>query len=189
MTDIINDQGIKTANIERILAEVIQRVEQLEPKPDMSEDLVEIRTARENCQTYLLSVPVYMDTPGLGCFDNFANVMCGGNADLFDRMSMSLSSWAEAHENLSELRLKRPISYINVVFGASSLDCNRIKQAVEHAWKGALLPKSAIAELVYGTGSITADHGEVAGFLQKTSYGTVWADLIAEAEDSGNFAS
>ncbi len=185
LTDIINDQGIKTANIERILAEVIQRVEQLEPKPDMSEDLVEIRTARESCQTYFLLVPVYMDTPGLGCFDDFANVMCSGNADLFDWMSMSLSSWAEAHENLSELRLKRPISYINGVFGASSLDCSRIRQAVEHAWKGALLPKTAIAELVYGATNVTADHGEVAGFLQKTSYGTVWADLIAEAEDSG----
>jgi len=71
------------------------------------------------------------------------------------------------------------------VFGGSSLDCNRIKQAVEHAWKGALLPKTAFAELVYGTASITADHGEVAGFLQKTLYGTVWAHLIAEAEDSG----
>ncbi len=100
-------------------------------------------------------------------------------------MSMSLSSWSEAHEDLSELRLKRQIGYINGVFEASSLDCNRIRQAVEHAWKGALLPKTAIAELVYGTESITADHSEVAGFLQKTSYGTVWADLIAEAEDSG----
>jgi len=132
-----------------------------------------------------LSVPVLMDTSGLGCFDDFANTLCSGNADLFDWMSMSLSSWSEAHEDLSEVRLKRQIGYINGVFGASSLDCNRIRQAVEHAWKGALLPKTAIAELVYGTGSIIADHGEVAGFLQRTSYGTVWAGLIAEAEDSG----
>ena len=126
-----------------------------------------------------------MDTPGLACFGDFANALCNDNADMFDWMSMSLSSLSEAHEDLSELSLKWQICYINGVFGASSLDCNRIKQAVEHAWKGALVPKTAIAELVYGTASITANHGEVAGFLQKTLYGTVWADFIAEAEDSG----
>ena len=42
-----------------------------------------------------------------------------------------------------------------------------------------------IAGLVYGTGSITADDGEVPGFLQTTPYGSVWAHFIAEAEDSG----
>jgi len=181
LTNIINDKGMKIATLEH----AVQELQQLLPKSDMPKELVEIRAARESCETYFLSVPVFVDTPGLGCFDDFANVLCIGNADLFDWMSMSLSSWAEAHDDLSELRLKRPIKYINGVFGASSLDCNRIKQAVEHAWKGALLPKTAIAELVYGTASITADHGEVAGFLQKTLYGTVWADLIAEAEDSG----
>jgi len=155
------------------------------PKSDMPKDLVEIRAARESCKTCILSVPVLVDTPGLACFDDFANALCTGNADLFDWMSMSLSSWSEVHDDLSERRLKRPNSSINGVIGASSLDCNRIRQAVEHAWKGALVPKTAIAELVYDTGSIAADHGEVAGFLQKTSYGTVWADLIAEAEDSG----
>ena len=46
-------------------------------------------------------------------------------------------------------------------------------------------PKTAIAELVYGTGSINANDGEVAGFLQETPYGSVWAHFIAEAEDSG----
>ena len=151
----------------------------------MSTELVEIRAARESCQTYFLSVPVFVHTPGMACFDDFANAMCSGNADLFDWMSMSLSSWSKAHEDLSELRLKRQISYINGVFGAKTLDCNKIKQAIEHAWKGALVPKTAIAELVYGTGRITANDGEVAGFLQKTSYGIVWADLVAEAEDSG----
>jgi len=181
LTDIINDQGMKIATLEH----VVQELRQLLPKSDMPKELVEIRAARESCQTYFLSVPVFVDTPRLGCFDDFADVLCIGNADLFDWMSMSLSAWAEAQDDLSELSLKRPISYINGVFGASSLDCNRIRQAVEHAWKGALLPKTAIAELVYDTGSITADHGEVAGFLQKTSYGTVWADLIAEAEESG----
>ncbi len=40
-------------------------------------------------------MPVYMDTPGLGCFDDFANALCRGNADLFDWMSMSLSSWPD----------------------------------------------------------------------------------------------
>ncbi len=181
LTDIINDQGMKIATLEH----AVQELRQLLPKSDMPKELVEIRAARDFCETYILSVPILMDTPGLACFDDFANALCSGNADLFDWMSMSLSSWSEAHEDLSELRLKRQIGYINGVFGASSLDCNKIKQAVEHAWKGALVPKTAIAELVYGTGSITADHGEVAGFLQKTSYGTVWADLIAEAEDSG----
>jgi hypothetical protein len=181
LTNIINDQGMKIATLEH----AVQQMKQLLQKSDTSKELVQIRKAREFCETYILSVPVLMDTPGLACFDDFANTLCSGNADLFDWMSMSLSSWSEAHEDLSELRLKRQIGYINGVFGASSLDCNRIRQAVEHAWKGALLPKTAIAELVYGTGSITADHGEVAGFLQKTSYGTVWADLIAEAEDSG----
>ena len=48
---------------------------------------------------------------------------------------MSLSSGSEAHEDLSELRLKRQLGYINVVFGASSLDCSRVKYAIEHAWK------------------------------------------------------
>ncbi len=47
------------------------------------------------------------------------------------------------------------------------------------------MPKTAIAELVYGTGSITANDGEVAGFLQKTPYGSVWAHFIAEDADSG----
>jgi len=181
LTDIINDQGMKIATLEH----AVQELRHLLPKSDMPKELVEMRTTREFCKTYILSVPVLVDTPGLACFDDFANALCSGNADLFDWMSMSLSSWSQAHEDLAELRLKRPIKYINGVFGASSLDCNRIRQAVEHAWKGAVLPKTDIAELVYGTGSITADHGEVAGFLQRTSYGIVWADLIAEAEDSG----
>jgi len=60
------------------------------------------------------------------------------------------------------------------VFGASSLDCNRIRQAVEHAWKGALLPKTAIAELVYGTGSIT-EEGEYASVKS----------LLCESKSSG----
>ena len=115
-----------------------------------------------------------MDTPGLACFADFANTLCSGNANLFDWMSMSLSSWSEAHEDLSELRLKRQIGYINGVFGASSLDCNRIRQAVEHAWKGALLPKTAIAELVYGTGSIT-EEGEYASVKS----------LLCESKSSG----
>ena len=183
LSDIINDQGMRIATLEN----AVQELQQLLPKSDLvrPKELVEIRAAREGCQTYFLSVPVFVDKPGLGCFDDFASALCSGNADLFDWMSMSLSSWSEAHEDLSELRLKRQISYINGVFGARLLDCNKIKQAVEHAWKGASVPRTAIAELVYGTGSITAGDGEVAGFLQKTSYGIVWADLIAEAEDSG----
>jgi len=68
----------------------------------MPKELVEIRAAREFCETYILSVPVLVDTPGLACFDDFANALCSGNADLFDWMSMSLSSWSEAHENLSD---------------------------------------------------------------------------------------
>ena len=96
-----------------------------------------------------------------------------------------MQHWPEAHESLPDLRLKRPISYINGVFGADSLVCNRIRNTVENAWKQALLPKTAIAELVCSTTNAIADHGEIAGFLQKTTYGTVWADLIAEAEDSG----
>ncbi len=181
LTNQINDLGMKLAKVEREL-------EQLRPKPDTSEQLVQIRTANQSrwvCETLFLSMPVYMDRPGLGCFDDFANALCRRNADLFDWMSMSLSSWPEAHETFSELTLKRPINYIDGVFGAESLDCNLIRKSVEKAWKGALLPKTAVAELVCNTTNVTAYHGEIAGFLQKTSYGTVWADLIAEAEDSG----
>ena len=118
------------------LEHAVQELQQLLPKSDMSTELVEIRAARGSCHTYFLSVPVFVDTPGLGCFDDFANALCCGSADLFDWMSMSLSSWSEAHQDLTELRLKRQISYINRVFAAKS-DCNKIKQAVEHAWKGA----------------------------------------------------
>ena len=109
LTDIINNQGMKIATLEH----AVQELRQLLQKPDTSKELVQIRTAREFCETYILSVPVLMDAPGLGCFDDFANTLCSGNADLFDWMSMSLSSWSEAHEDLSELRLKRQISYIN----------------------------------------------------------------------------
>ncbi len=109
LTNIINDQGMKIATLEQLLQ-----------KSDMSKELVQIRKAREFCETYILSVPVLMDTPELACFDDYANTLCSGNADLFDWMSMSLSSWLEAHEDLSELRLKRQIGYISGVFGASS---------------------------------------------------------------------
>ncbi len=109
LTDIINDQGMKIAALEHD----VQQLKQLLQKPDTSKELVQIRTAREFCETYILSVPVLMDTPRLACFGDFANTLCSGNADLFDWMSMSLSSWSEAHEDLSELRLKRQISYIN----------------------------------------------------------------------------
>jgi len=102
LTDIINDQGMKIATLEH----AVQELQQLLPKSNMPKELVEIRAARESCQTYFLSVLVFVDTPGLGCFDDFGNVLCIGKADLFDWMSMSLSSWAEAHEDLSELRLK-----------------------------------------------------------------------------------
>ena len=59
----------------------------------MPTELVEIRAARESHQTYFLPIPTFVDTPGLGCFDDFANAQCSGSADLFDWMSMSLSSW------------------------------------------------------------------------------------------------
>ena len=139
LSDIINDQGMKIATLEH----AVQELQQLLPKSDMPTELVDVRAARESCQTYFLSVPIFVDTPGLACFDDFANAMCSGNADLFDWMSMSLSSWSEAHEDLSELRLKRQISYINGVYGASSLKCNKIQQAVEHAWKGASVAKNS----------------------------------------------
>ena len=90
----------------------------------MPTELVEIRAARESLQTYFLSVPVFVDTPGLACFDDFANALCSGNPDLFDWMSMGPSSWSEAHKNLSELRLKREISYINGVFAGKNADKN-----------------------------------------------------------------
>ena len=80
------------------VAKVEQELKQLRPKPGPSEELVQIRTAKQNrefCETWFLSMPVYMDTPGLGCFDDFANALCRANADLFDWMSMSLSSWPE----------------------------------------------------------------------------------------------
>jgi hypothetical protein len=91
------------------LEHVVQQLKQLLQKPDTSKELVQIRTAREFCETYIFLVPVLMDTPGLACFVDFANTLCSGDADLFDWMSMSLSSWSEAHEDLSELRLKRQI--------------------------------------------------------------------------------
>ncbi|DBA74989.1 TPA: hypothetical protein ACH3X1_010332 [Trebouxia sp. C0004] len=114
LSDIINDQGMKIATLEH----AVQELQQLLPKSDMPTELVEIRAARDSWQTYFLSVPVFVNTPGLGCFDDFANALCSGNPDLFDWMSMSLSLWSESHEDLSELRLKRQISYINGVFGA-----------------------------------------------------------------------
>ena len=97
LTNIINDQGMKIATLEH----AVQQMKQLLQKSDMSKELVQIRKAREFCETYILSVPVLMDTSGLGCFDDFANALCSGNADLFDWMSMSLSSWSGAYEDLS----------------------------------------------------------------------------------------
>ena len=61
LTDIINDQGMKIATLEH----AVQELRQLLPKSDMPKELVEIRAAREFCETHILSVPVLMDTPGL----------------------------------------------------------------------------------------------------------------------------
>ena len=111
LSDMIDDQGMQIANLEH----AVQELQQLLPKSDMPTELVEIRAARESLHTYFLSVPVFVDTPGLACFDDFANALCSGNpaqgwdsrSSLFDWMSVSPSSWSEAHKNLSELRLKR----------------------------------------------------------------------------------
>ena len=89
---------------------------------------------------------------------------------------------------VSELSMKRPINYINGVVEADSLDCNVIRQMIQKAWKGALFPKTTTVELCYnGTNTRCYDlHGyEIAGFVQKTLYGKVWADLLADAGDSG----
>lgn len=73
LSDMINDQGMQIANLEH----AVQELQQLLPKSDMPTELVEIRAARESLHTYFLSVPVFVDTPGLACFDDFANVCAG----------------------------------------------------------------------------------------------------------------
>ena len=59
LTEMINDSATKAATLER-------QVEQLRPKPDIPDEIVQIRRrAREDIDTYFVSVPVYIDTPGL----------------------------------------------------------------------------------------------------------------------------
>ena len=51
------------------VAKVEKELKQLRPKPGLSEELVQIKTAKRNrefCETWFLSMPVDMDTPGLG---------------------------------------------------------------------------------------------------------------------------
>jgi len=61
LTNIINDQGMKIATLEH----AVQQMKQLLQKSDTSKELVQIKKAREICETYILSVPVLMDTPEL----------------------------------------------------------------------------------------------------------------------------
>lgn len=173
LTDMMNDFGTKLEKLERELA-------QLRPKPaDTSEQILQIQTRDpEAFEACFFSVPVYTDTLGLGCFKDFADALCRHSNGTYDEACMSMSPCWEAVEQGSRNTLKRPIIYIDGIVGAMSLDCNMVRQSLQNAWT-----KTTVAELCRNS---TSDF-EIAGYVQKTSYGNVWADLTAEAIDSGAF--
>ncbi len=175
---MINDLAAQVASLERDLAHLRH-----EPSA-ASEQMIQIRTReRYAVETIFLSVPVYMDTPGLGCFDDFANALCRSNVSSSDWICMSMSPWQEAMGGGYKDQLRRPIKFIDGIVAAESIDCNVVRQAILGAWDGALFPKTTVGELCFNHGIHGSD--ELAGFVQKTPYGGIWAGLIEVADDSG----
>ncbi len=180
-----NEQAMKTAELERNVAEVVSRLERLEPKPsDNPKHKLQIKTqCSEEFVTYFISVPIYIDTPGLACLQDFANAVRRHNTGGIDSMCLSISAWHEAASDRRKHKLKRRINFITGILAGDKLDGHVVRGILEQAWNQALFPSTTVAELC----SNSADTTEVAGYVQKTLYGNVWSDLITAADESGYF--
>ncbi len=184
-SEMHNEQAMKTAELERTVAEAIHRLELLEPKPsENSMHKLQIRTqCSEEFVTYFISVPIYTDTPGLACLQDFVNALRKHNTEGIDSVCLSISAWYEGASDWRKHTLKRRINFITGILAGDKLDGHVVRGILEQAWKQALFPSTTVAELC----SNSADTTEVAGYVQKTLYGNVWSDLITEADESGYF--
>ena len=184
-SEMHNEQAMKTAELERTVAEALQRLERLEPKPsDNPKHKLQIRTqCSEEFVTYFISVPTYTDTPGVACLHDFANALRRHNTGGIDSVCLSISAWHEAASDRRKHMLKRRINFITGILAGDKLDGHVVRGILEQAWNQALFPSTTVAELC----SNSADTTEVAGYVQKTLYGNVWSDLITEADESGYF--
>ncbi len=110
-SEMHNEQAMKTAELERTVAEALQRLERLEPKPsDNSKHKLQIRTqCSEEFVTYFISVPIYTDTPGLACLQDFANALRRHNTGGIDSVCLRISAWHEAASDRRKHKLKRQL--------------------------------------------------------------------------------
>ena len=156
-SEMHNEQAMKMAELERTVTETLHRLELLEPKPsDNSNHKLQIRTqCSEEFVTYFISVPIYTDTPGLACLQNFANALRRHNTGEIVAVCLSISAW---HEAASDWR-KRRINFITGILAGDKLDGHVVRGILEQAWNQALFPSTTVAELCGNS----ADTAEVAG--------------------------
>ena len=126
-SEMHNEQAMKTAELERKVAEVVQRLERLEPKPSENPmHKLQIRTqCSEEFVTYFISVPIYTDTPGLACLQDFANALRRHNTGGIDSVCLSISAWHEATSDGRKHKLKKRINFITGILAGDKLDRTR----------------------------------------------------------------
>ncbi len=157
------------------------------PKPtDTSQLKIKVRTKHEeHVDACYFSVPVFVDTPGSQSLQDFASKLCkhnnnSGDNEKYHSIALSITPWSDVKGR--EEQLKRPISYIDGVVGADTIDPAVVAQDLEKAWTGAV-GSTIECELVLNT---RCDF-KITGFVQPTSHMNVWAELILQAEDSAWF--
>ncbi len=169
-------------NLAMELAEMKMELDRRLPKPiDTSRMKIQVRTDHEDhVDACYFSVPVFVDTPGLQSLQDFASKLCNNNAgndEKYHSIAMSITPWSDCRS--PEAQLKRPISYIDGVVGADTIDPVVVAQDLEKAWTGAVV-STIECELVLNT---RCDF-RITGLVQATSHMNVWAELILQAEDS-----
>lgn len=155
---------------------------------------LQIRTGHD-ADGWFFSIPVYMDTPKLQQLEDFSKALVKALLDAYGKdyddanlgsLCMSISAWEDSWPRSHPVR---QIKFIDGVLGTmvdQGINTASIAETIQTGWQGALVGPTELRNL-YSIGHDQPGRQEIQGYVQKTSYCSIWSDLITCDDNSGWF--